>query len=480
MSTYKNLMTVCAAVVLAFGLAACGGGDDDDTAVDEPTTMEPMEPTAEEHLAELRMEISELRTQLGIADDDDLGYSVTALQDEIDDLKGQLKDKQDAEDADAAKAHMAKLQKLAEGIGVPDTSGLDAHVQTDTAKPATATDGDAPYAIGGWNGASYSMTLADRSTTETVVYNDKAADTSSTFNKRFTIIATGETNAGKVALVVADHAKLVGLTGLPTHASHDGVDVGPVNGVRGTLAGAAGTFTSDSGTVSVGISATDGSPTWTGNLFFKPDSDTATVMMPDTSYMNLGWWLNEMQNGDLNPMVAAWGTATAYAEDTKMAALIGKATFMGIAVGKYTHKTINSISGGHFNADAELVADFGDTSDQGTLTGTIDNFQQDGTPIAAGWKVELGAEAAGDPLAFDPKAGATITDGAVADTENGALGTFGSQKTMGTWNAMFVGNGRNDEMPGGVTGTFHVGETSHPVNMVGAFAASNQEADQPK
>ena len=146
-----------------------------------------------------------------------------------------------------------------------------------------------------------------------------------------------------------------------------------------------------------------------------------------------------------------------------------------------THKTINSIYGGHFNADAELVANWGDENAEGTLTGTIDNFQQDGTPIGSGWKVELGAAATGTPLAFDPKMGATITgDGTVADTENGALGTFGDQKTMGTWNATLVDDSRNDNMPGGVTGTFHVGQESHPVNMVGAFAASNQEADQPR
>lgn len=43
MFTYRNLMTVCCAAVLAFGLAACGS-DDKDTAMDEPTMMEPMEP----------------------------------------------------------------------------------------------------------------------------------------------------------------------------------------------------------------------------------------------------------------------------------------------------------------------------------------------------------------------------------------------------------------------------------------------------
>ena len=42
MSTYKNLMTVCAAVVLAFGLAACGSSDND--TAEAPTMTEPMEP----------------------------------------------------------------------------------------------------------------------------------------------------------------------------------------------------------------------------------------------------------------------------------------------------------------------------------------------------------------------------------------------------------------------------------------------------
>ena len=44
MSTYKNLMTVCAAVVLAFGLAACGSSDDDTA---EAPVMEMPEPVPE-------------------------------------------------------------------------------------------------------------------------------------------------------------------------------------------------------------------------------------------------------------------------------------------------------------------------------------------------------------------------------------------------------------------------------------------------
>ena len=46
MTMYKNLTTVCAAVVLAFGLAACGGGDDEEAMapMEPPAPMEPVEP----------------------------------------------------------------------------------------------------------------------------------------------------------------------------------------------------------------------------------------------------------------------------------------------------------------------------------------------------------------------------------------------------------------------------------------------------
>ena len=69
---------------------------------------------------------------------------------------------------------------------MPTMSG--ALAMNDRDKPDTATDGDAPHAISGWNGASYSVAGTDRDTTMTVVYDNKATATSGTFNKRFTII----------------------------------------------------------------------------------------------------------------------------------------------------------------------------------------------------------------------------------------------------------------------------------------------------
>ena len=54
-----------------------------------------------------------------------------------------------------------------------------------TAKPDTATDGDDPHAISGWNGASYSDTVTTGATMMTAVYNNMEPATSVTFASRW-------------------------------------------------------------------------------------------------------------------------------------------------------------------------------------------------------------------------------------------------------------------------------------------------------
>ena len=478
----RSLLAACSIVALSAVMYGCSHSDSGPSQ-DELDAANERANTAATNLEEAQKEVELLEGKLETAGDD-----ADEIQQQLDDAKDELTLLQGAEDAAAAMAHRAKLGKLAEAIGAPsgeDGATLADHVQTVTAKPTTATDGDAPHAISDWNGATYSDTTTAGATTMTAVYNNMEAATSVTFASRWGAAddVTPAARTGTYTFMNGANGKYVSIAGMPTHASHAGVKVGPVTPVRGTFNGVAGGFTSNTGieTLTVGVDA-DGVPTWTGDLNFKPNSGTSMVMMDDDNFLNLGWWLSMDADGVIDDvMVAAWATGDDYVT-TGLGALIGKATFEGIAVGKYTHKTINSIYGGHFNADAMLVADFSDPmdTDDGTLTGTISGFMQDGQSIGSGWKVELGAAPAnpGDP--FDPMTGAVITsDGMVADTENGALGTFGNQKTMGTWNAALVDDSRIDTMPGGVTGTFHVGQESHPINMVGAFAASNQEADLP-
>ena len=74
-------------------------------------------------------------------------------------------------------------------------------------------------------------------------------------------------------------------------------------------------------------------------------------------------------------------------------ALIGPATFRGGAVGKYvTQGQVGQQNAkiGTFTATATLNADFADdNTDAGTLSGSITNFHEGGSPLA-GWRVTLG------------------------------------------------------------------------------------------
>ena len=464
MSRYRKITTICCAAVFALGLAACGGGDDGIPVAERDAAV-----AAEQAKTEaLQKELSALRMQLGLEDDGNVGDSVAALQAEVTRLEGLVEAEEEKQAMADAAAMTAKLNKLAAGIaggiGIDENSAVatgtaartDNRTKPKPSATMTVTDADDPHAVMGWAGSSYTTmvgTGATKMTTTVVVYDNKEAPTSMAFNKVYSAPDT----EGRYTIATTS-AKMVEIDGLPTHPSHDGLPIATNVGTPGKFDGVSGMFTAGTA-ITIGIAA-NGNPSWSGgDLLFKPNSATANVMVPDSAYMSLGWWLAENASGNLTPEVAAWasGSMMAYVKDIPD---VGKAKFSGIAVGKYTHKTINSIEGGHFNADANLEADLV----SGMLKGTIDGFESDGEPIGSGWKVTLSS--------------ADVSSGAVAD--GNATGKFGTQETTGKWVANYYDNTRRDDMPGTVGGTFSIGQASHPINMVGAFAASNMEADQPK
>ena len=423
--------------------------------------------------------------------------TVARAKDELQrDMAAEQQGDKDGE-ADTA-AMTAKLNKLLAAIGTDnaaanfgDGSGQASFIRAagtnnaDLIKPTSdVTDLDAPQAISGWNGMSYSV-KDGMETTETVVYDNKGPQVSRPLvgtGGVYTLVPATDSVPAHIHVNAADDGsdtqanrlKQIGLSGLPANPNHAGVMIGTVP-VSGTFHGVAGHFVASAGTIEVRVDSM-GTPrihgTTSGELRFRPGSATATVMVDDRSYMNLGWWLTTHDvNGIDDVRVAAWasGDQSTYTNGS-FAALLGKATFQGIAVGKYTHRQASTIEGGHFNAAAKLEANF----DNETMTGTIDNFMQDGQSIGNGWKVELAAGGG----TFSASTGAAITDSGAAHQVDGAQGTFGNLKIPGAWQARFVGAERNDDLPGGVIGEFHIGQQNAPINMVGAFAAENQVTDQ--
>ena len=470
MTLWKNLVV---ALVAAFALAACSSNDNGGSTSEEtppaatgPTQAELDAAKQAQADAEAEAEAEKKRAD--------------ALQAE--------------KDANAAAADIAKLNQLAAAIGPvlsTDVAPLTQHFTMATGHPSFGlTEGvtggkkeDPPHTISGWNGASYREPVTGSKDMKVFnSYNNKGNLTTVEFAAWLNAaageegdavpIAEGQANEGYYTLAGASHGKYIKIDGMPTNPNHDALPVGSVNGVRGSLNEIPGRFKASPGaSVEITVVGAKDVPTWdAGTLNFKPDSPTAMVMQEDQSYMTLGWWLTEKADGTLAVEVSAYGNPYSATSAGRGNALLGKATFAGIAVGKYTHKTVNSISGGHYNADATLMADFGD-SEAGNLTGTINNFRQDGMSIDKNWSVKLDVA--------DEDTDNIGSDFTVTAADNSAEGSFGGLTTVsGTWQARFVGDERMDVMPAGVVGEFHIGEQGDPINMVGAFAASNQEADQ--
>ena len=125
-------------------------------------------------------------------------------------------------------------------------------------------------------------------------------------------------------------------------------------------------------------------------------------------------------------------------------------------------------SGGHFTADAMLMAKLGELTDAG-VTGTIDSFRLNDGSDDPGWSVELKR--------------------AMIDSASTDNGTFSSNtvwsingnkaEASGTWNGRMydeAASGPADDgsnIPTTVTGTFY-SEFSTIGRMVGAFGANKQ------
>ncbi len=202
---------------------------------------------------------------------------------------------------------------------------------------------------------------------------------------------------------------------------------------------------------------------------FTPASPLdATVKVPDANYAYFGWWLNKpKENDDTHDVeVFAGGTnvVTALA-----AGIVGNARYSGPAAGKYVTKTFTAgaqtdAGVGHFTANANLTAKFGDDANaaaDGTIGGSVTGFELD-DGSNPGWTVKLeDAPFTGDGT-FDGTTevnfGGGLTDGDMA---------------AGTWQGAFYGAGAEvDDAPDAVAGTFDA--VTENAAVIGGFGATKQ------
>ena len=211
-----------------------------------------------------------------------------------------------------------------------------------------------------------------------------------------------------------------------------------------------------------------GAGTWTFTATNPEDRVTET---PDSIYASYGWWLHKSEDG-------MTFTASAFADDkgdvpdaTGITALMGTATYMGGAAGKYAlhSSTGGTNDAGHFTARATLQADF----DDDMITGTIDNFMgADG--MSRDWSVELMKSAIGN-TGLIRQSDDDNTDLAASDP--GAMTKWTIDGTAaaaaGQWSGSLQDNGDDDGVPQVATGTFY-SEYGGDGRLVGGFGVKKQ------
>ena len=228
-------------------------------------------------------------------------------------------------------------------------------------------------------------------------------------------------------------------------------------------------------------------------IFFTPTGETAEELTPfergpetTADYLSFGFWLyvpeDEAMTDDYDYGVFASGGDPF--EATNLAGLTGTATYAGSAGGAfYVGKSSADPVNGTFSADVTLMADFGDGTATGTVSGAVSGFdwpEEVASSLPAtvtltsgfwdGWDEAYGHDYTADANGivdgvsniFDtPGYGALAPDRGghiLGITEAYVDGT----RWWGDWSAAFFGNGTS--------------ATDHPTSIAGTFISSDNES----
>ena len=197
------------------------------------------------------------------------------------------------------------------------------------------------------------------------------------------------------------------------------------------------------------------------------DTVTETRTMPDaedTDYLAGGIWVYVPNDDTTSHAFGAFVDGSDPFDDSNLAAVAGTATYEGEATGIYTSADENIF----FDAEASLTADFGDDTDLGTISGTIDGFESDDGPILESPTLTLETADIGNT-----DSGFFTGDTAV---------TVAGEDYAGKWGGQFYGNPEggatgDDAQPGSVAGTFgstfsDADDSTNTKSFIGIFGAS--------
>ena len=247
----------------------------------------------------------------------------------------------------------------------------------------------------------------------------------------------------------------------------------------GTYNGAEGTYrcTAATGSCSVTFNAKGQVVGNSENWVFVPDKG-ATSEQPDYDYLHYGFWLKRTTDEDGNVEYNEVETFAGSEIDQTDAVtgVAGSASYEGGAVGVYVNDVLNpngttaNSTSGHFKADAELAATFGQVQDDSgdvaagtiaanmlnTITGTIDNFELSGGESNT-WSVALSGNIEATAVGFSGTAKGGVGEGSFSGMFHGAAASD-DEATLEENDSVY---------PHSATGEFNAGFTNGSV--AGAF-----------
>ena len=334
------------------------------------------------------------------------------------------------------------------------------------------TGGETTARSGDWNSVTMTRTDATAEADHTlVIYTDIDAPADRDFNDKYMMardnIFASDTRAAHLKLARSDSFP-AGSSATLTYGEAGGLP----KSFEGTFDGVLGNFTCTAvPTCMVGNNAKGELMTVVGEWGFSPHNNRATVKDPDTGYAYFGWWLNKPEDvADKHVVEVFAGGSMGHAATSLAVEIVGNVRYSGPAAGKYVTKTFSAgpqtdAGVGHFTANANLVARFGDASSVvgTTIDGSITGFELD-DGSNPGWTVKL----LGDSN--------IATEGAFTGTTEvnfGAGLTDSDDGAAGTWQGAFYGAGATPaDAPDAVAGTFDA--LTANASVIGAFGATKQ------
>ena len=413
MFTHKNLMTVCCAAVLAFGLAACGSSGDDVKVMDKvmdkkPTTaVVPVEmPPTDDEIAAKTKAAATKATEIGKEADemgeDDAGLGGSEAPDPGVDGAYILSIERDRDGTTTVEISLANaMDDAAEFMPGDDLDGgrtmlvrtMPANEDGEVVQEVVIvkTDIDPPTAtlfgvVHELNSDEDGVTSTDDAADDAVAINFGDVDLDSGTEAHAVFLANMMSSAFAPPGQGSSSITHTFLAADDDDTNMDGDQSREAAMVAGYYDGAMGTYTcTGDEDCTVDVNGKGELTAATGGWIFTP-ADGEKVYVADAEYLHYGFWLkNTTKDGATTYNEVETFAGSSIDPSGDVGEVEGSATYEGGAVGVYVRNVfdsegeIDTATSGHFNADASLTAIFGEPTSlaadlHNSVTGTIDNF----------------------------------------------------------------------------------------------------------